>query len=236
MRTLRLIGTTLLMVVLCLNFTACGDDDDEEEVSTYRRLLSASYTDEDGEVINIPIEYDTQGRITKITWNETSRDSYEMNEYTYESDQIIKTSSYSYDENKVVTTYKLVNGIIVSGSDRYGEYVYSYNAQNQLIKVTDNSRVYNITWEDNNIKTISDYTFTYSNISYQPLIGGDLYWIDDFFDEVLFSQGFFGMRSKNLIKSMDRDDNYSYNYVVDSQGYVTKAVDSYEGYYQFNWQ
>ncbi len=30
MKTLRLIGTTLLMVVLCLNFTACGDDDDDD--------------------------------------------------------------------------------------------------------------------------------------------------------------------------------------------------------------
>lgn len=30
MKTLRLIGTTLLMVVLCLNFAACGDDDDDE--------------------------------------------------------------------------------------------------------------------------------------------------------------------------------------------------------------
>ena len=234
MKTLRFIGMAIVAIIMSVNFAACGDDD--EENPTYKRLLSASYTDEDGEVVNIPIEYDTQGRITKITWNETSRDSYEMNEYTYGSDQIIKTRSYSYDENKVVTTYKLVNGIIVSGSDRYGEYVYSYNAQNQLIKVTDNSMVYNITWEDNNIKTISDYTFTYSNISYQPLIGGDLYWIDDFFDEVLFSQGFFGMRPKNLIKSMDGDDNYSYNYVVDSQGYVTKAVDSYGGYYQFNWE
>ena len=123
------------MVVLCLNFTACGDDDDEEEVSTYRRLLSASYTDEDGEVVNIPIEYDAQGRITKITWDDTYR---EINEYSYENDKIIKTRSYSQDNEKVVTTYKLVNGIIVSGSDRYGEYVYSYNAQNQLIKVTDN--------------------------------------------------------------------------------------------------
>ena len=34
MRTLRLIGTTLLMVVLCLNFTACGDDDEEETSTT----------------------------------------------------------------------------------------------------------------------------------------------------------------------------------------------------------
>ena len=112
MKTLRLIGTTLLMVVLCLNFTACGDDDDEEEVSTYRRLLSASYTDEDGEVVNIPIEYDAQGRITKITWDDTYR---EINEYSYENDKIIKTRSYSQDNEKVVTTYKLVNGIIVSG-------------------------------------------------------------------------------------------------------------------------
>ena len=30
MKTLRFIGTTLLMVVLCLNFTACGDDDDDD--------------------------------------------------------------------------------------------------------------------------------------------------------------------------------------------------------------
>ena len=29
MKTLRFIGTTLLMIVLCLNFTACGDDDED---------------------------------------------------------------------------------------------------------------------------------------------------------------------------------------------------------------
>lgn len=30
MKTLRLIGTALLMVVLCINFVACSDDEDEE--------------------------------------------------------------------------------------------------------------------------------------------------------------------------------------------------------------
>lgn len=33
MKTLRFIGMTLLMVVLCLNFTACSDDDDDIDVS-----------------------------------------------------------------------------------------------------------------------------------------------------------------------------------------------------------
>ena len=31
MKTLRLIGTTLLMVMLAVNFTACSDDEDERQ-------------------------------------------------------------------------------------------------------------------------------------------------------------------------------------------------------------
>ena len=33
MKTLRLIGMTLLMVMLTVNFTACSDDDDDNELS-----------------------------------------------------------------------------------------------------------------------------------------------------------------------------------------------------------
>ena len=39
MKTLRLIGTTLLMVVLCLNFTACGDDNEEDNRPLSEKLL-----------------------------------------------------------------------------------------------------------------------------------------------------------------------------------------------------
>ncbi|MFS3009399.1 lipocalin family protein [Bacteroides thetaiotaomicron] len=39
MKTLRLIGTTLLMVVLCLNFTACGDDDEEDNRPLAEKLI-----------------------------------------------------------------------------------------------------------------------------------------------------------------------------------------------------
>ena len=30
MKTLRILGSTLLIIVLCLNFTACSDDDDDK--------------------------------------------------------------------------------------------------------------------------------------------------------------------------------------------------------------
>lgn len=39
MKTLRLIGTTLLMVVLCLNFTACDDDDEEDNRPLAEKLI-----------------------------------------------------------------------------------------------------------------------------------------------------------------------------------------------------
>ena len=35
MRTFRMIATSLLMVVLCLNFVACSDDDEKDNPSPY---------------------------------------------------------------------------------------------------------------------------------------------------------------------------------------------------------
>lgn len=39
MRTLRLIGTTLLMVMLAVNFTACGDDEDGQTIIEQANLI-----------------------------------------------------------------------------------------------------------------------------------------------------------------------------------------------------
>lgn len=56
MRTLRLIGTTLLMVVLCLNFTACSDDDDDFNVSDLEGLWEGVTSEfeekENGQVVD----------------------------------------------------------------------------------------------------------------------------------------------------------------------------------------
>lgn len=56
MKTLRLIGTTLLMVVLCLNFTACSDDDDDFNVSDLEGLWEGVTSEfeekENGQVVD----------------------------------------------------------------------------------------------------------------------------------------------------------------------------------------
>lgn len=47
MKTLRLIGATLLMVVLCVNFAACGDDDDDSSnnplIGTWQEVSKDAY-------------------------------------------------------------------------------------------------------------------------------------------------------------------------------------------------
>lgn len=43
MKTLRLIGTTLLMVMLAVNFTACSDDDEEQQDDKTLALLVGSW-------------------------------------------------------------------------------------------------------------------------------------------------------------------------------------------------
>ena len=39
MRTFRLIGTTLLMAMLAVNFTACGDDEDGQTIIEQANLI-----------------------------------------------------------------------------------------------------------------------------------------------------------------------------------------------------
>ena len=58
MKTLRLIGTTLLMVVLCLNFTACGDDDDDDPSNP---LVGVWQNDDEGEHLRWTFRNDGSG-------------------------------------------------------------------------------------------------------------------------------------------------------------------------------
>ena len=46
MRTFRLIGMTLLMVMLAVNFTACSDDEDEQTIIEQANLRSEEHTSE----------------------------------------------------------------------------------------------------------------------------------------------------------------------------------------------
>ncbi|MDC2612484.1 MULTISPECIES: DUF5640 domain-containing protein [Bacteroides] len=69
MKTLRLIGATLLMVVLCVNFAACGDDDDDEKASIVGTWKAES--SDDGYVEYFTFNSDGTGKSWEVSSNGT---------------------------------------------------------------------------------------------------------------------------------------------------------------------
>ena len=111
MKTLRLIGTTLLMVVLCLNFTACGDDDDDDTPTSEKLVGQWILVYEEGYEKNPAYpEYDEE-------WSRVPEgECYDYGHLTFRADGTL--TEYELD-NSVIGNGKwtLSNGLL---SLRYG--------------------------------------------------------------------------------------------------------------------
>ena len=75
MKTLRFIGMTLLMVVLCLNFTACGDDDDDDPSNP---LVGVWQNDDEGEHLRWTFRNDGSGE-EHLFYDDDDTDKYTIN-------------------------------------------------------------------------------------------------------------------------------------------------------------
>ena len=122
MKTLRFIGMTLLMVVLCLNFTACSDDDDDIDVSqlegTWGLVHSAGWElcseetekdewDDSYDPYNLSNESDSEKLvIKKLTDNTYSVAAY----YYYDSEWQMDGSSQTLTLNGNTLTVSKTNG------------------------------------------------------------------------------------------------------------------------------
>ena len=75
MKTLRLIGTTLLMVVLCLNFTACSDDDDDDSSNP---IVGVWQNDDEGEHLRWTFRNDGSGEEHLFYDNDSESYTYQF--------------------------------------------------------------------------------------------------------------------------------------------------------------
>ena len=230
------IGMWLLSMTLCLSFMACSSDDDDGESSEGvnggpgvngggKRLVSITtiYPLPEGysekyEIIEHRFEYDKLGRIVREI------DDERTTTYEYGETKIIATTRDIFSGNRRAE-YSLKNGRIVKLTIDYGTSVdnveYEYDG-NKLLNKTSSSGTDIITWDGDNIATCGTDVYIYSNL--ESAIGWhdcyDIYGIDD----VLFNQGYFGARPRNLVAAArGRGDRVSYKYEV-NDGYVTKKV------------
>lgn len=105
MRTFRLIGMTLLMIMLTVNFTACSDDDDNElslPVDNTLELLIGTW-EGTGEAEGETLTFNKDNSYTEISGNETlsGRFEYFPNRYMF-------VTYYTTDWGKENTIYTVV--------------------------------------------------------------------------------------------------------------------------------
>ena len=138
MKTFRLIGMTLLAVVMSVNLTSCSDDDepsknDDGVITNQKQLVELRMTNEDGVSIT-EYSYDSNGKLVSATNTEQYDGSTHTSTYTvtWGANKIIES------RNGEAITYTLENGLITHTSDSDGGDLdntdFTYNANNQLVK------------------------------------------------------------------------------------------------------
>jgi YD repeat-containing protein len=231
MKTLRLIGSVIMAIMISMNFIACSDDDDDKNPND-KRLIRV----EDSEGYTEVYKYDGMGRVSEYQLIEEGvvDDVYT---YVYTDNKIAVNNTHG-DDN---ITYTLKNGRIVSADRGNGsQYSFKYDNDNQLIEIKDNEGyVRSFTWNDNNIVKLvrtTEFGGTYTddmpstNIPYR-FLGTEIPFYDGIFDNALFMSGYLGKCCKNLPSSMRDFGNVDYQ--IDNNGHINAMIDEDGDSYRF---
>lgn len=249
MKTLRLIGLLIMAVMVSINLTACGDDDDEENTPiTQKYIETLKYTDDDTEY-ELKASYDDKNRLIKIANDDVDFTiNYETSTIVYyrKYDYDYREFSFKMNDKNYVTNITATTGSQYTNEEAQFSYDGNGHLINSVYKYKFNNKDYREMsvhqWKDGNlinIKTgLGDETeqvdFKYGNSinkgNIQPYYGiydNSLFRIiaTEKIGSILVSSGLFGKLSRNLVSSMSMyDDERTYTYELDTNGFVNKAT------------
>ncbi len=231
----------LALISLVAVMSSCSKDDkndgpDEPDVKMVLTEMRGGYVNLSGiPETGFAAKYDSKGRVIEFTPINNDHYSYQ---FSY-SDNRINCTIFGED-----VTYDIVDGKIVKDSDGR---VYTYDGNDQLVKVADDEGVTSLSWSSGNITAASDnwdgeidkWTLSYSdkanvgnlnyalNVAFSTCYPSEGGWLE----VPLALSGYFGKVGKNLCTCLsisghlDRTIEYSdYN----SNGYpqTLKITDS----------
>lgn len=247
MKTLRFIGMAVVAIIMSVNFAACGDDDEEENTPiTQKYIETLKYTDDDTEY-ELKASYDDKNRLIKIANNDVD---FTVN---YGTSTIVYNSKYDhYEFSFKMNDKNYVTEITATTGSQYAneEAQFSYDGNGHLINSVykykyDNQEYREMSvhqWKDGNLINIKtglgdeteQFDFKYGNSinkgNIQPYYGiydNSLFKImpTERIGSILVSSGLFGKLSRNLVSSMAMyDDERTYTYELDANGFVNKAT------------
>ena len=241
MRIFKLIGMALLAVVMSVNFTSCSDDDepvknDDGVITNQKQLVKLKMTDEDGESVITEYSYDSKGKLLSANRIESNY-SREYN-ITWGANKVIEST----DEDAI--TYTLENGLITHTSDSNGGDLdntdFTYNANNQLVKLQYNEEEYlSYTWQGEKLTKMAwNYDdedtseLSYSGKSCKGYLPIMVWSVDDLRPLLEAHPELVGMRCNQLPDRIYSKGEYSestdqYTYTFDKDGYVESCTDEY---------
>lgn len=251
MKNLKLFGTALTAILLCLNFSACSNDDETKPNGqggnkTEKKLVKLGING-DIEDHRYNFSYDENNRLTDIV--------HEVSFYNkpYEFDGVAKIHwyddsikyTYAGTEWSETATFVLKNGLIRESrtTNSYGteSYSYVYDSSNRISTIGDD---YSCFWDKDKITRVEGF-FSYENLQFQydnktckgyfPLYY-DL-WIENS-NEIFYAHPeLISLRNNNLPWQVDRNNKISiWTYSLDEDGYVKSCRGSDGNSYSFEWE
>ncbi|WP_101689416.1 DUF4595 domain-containing protein [Dysgonomonas massiliensis] len=223
----------LALFTVVMLFTACSDDEDNSNIGYPSKTLKQVdiFNEEDHLIKSIYLYYNDKGQ-----WIKSKYEEYEETYiYTYNTtlsytdDKILYTSTsehwdggtveFAIKENRIITATRFGDVDYYTYSDGYLSQIGSSDKVYDRFEYTNGNltRSFNVDEGSLNLK----YTNTPDRLGIN-IIG----YYTDTFDPAspLYQFGYFGKRSKNLIKSIGKTN---YSYTLDNEGYVTEIKIEY---------
>ena len=236
------------------NGNGAGNGGSGVEVKERKLVRVEEQEGNDGTKYITHFAYDSEGRLSKITEspedgsyeNEktvtygdgriTVAGEYEEDVYVLNGDGYVQTLSYDYEEDREDCTYTYSNGYLSQIT-----YTYYRNEDGEWVKEEDSDTEEYVVSDGNLSKVFSnDYNEEYEMTVEMSSTPNNMN-IDYLYDQWLGSENEFllciaGKRYRNLpARVTDGDDVTTYEYTVDGDGYVTKAVEKYGNYTYTYW-
>lgn len=240
MKQFKFLAMAIFAMIMSIGFVACSSSDDDDNngggsITNGKKLVSIS-----SEYETIKFTYGEDGKLIRASYGDSYGDSEYIN-LDWSGNTITLTTHASWNENPCTIT--LDNGKISKATD--GEETYKTTYSGNYISQITGYNINKYTWENGNIvkyEEVDDEGKTkYNTCTYytdkpnkHSVFDVDALGFDD---GILAEYGnllimahptLFGLSNKNLLKSVTRNDGYTYSftYELDSDGYPIKISET----------
>ena len=243
MKTFRIIGMVLMAIVMGVNFTSCKPNNNEEEPT--KKLVKFSY-----DIVETTFKYDDQGRLIESVEVQKEDSSLFTTAYTYVWGDNTIEFTHSINGNVCGNhTLILENGLLTKLDSVYPFFdsTYTYNASGRVVKCEGFFSSRSFKWNDDrliekkivsksntNIQTYA-YETNATTKGYNPLISrsviaNDLFTAHPELTGTKSQQLFSSNHNYTIFYSDNEEYDYTlnYKYEFDEDGYVNKAIVTYD--------